>query len=67
MAAKYVLKATFPDKSPVYYMNFIMATGDIDFAYPFKSRDEAELEKDRFIYLFYKDENPIITIERKDK
>jgi hypothetical protein len=41
-----------------------MSTGDKDCAYPFKSRKAAELEQDRFKYLFYKDEEPKITIER---
>lgn len=63
MAVRYVLKAE-TKSGVVYYMNFIMSTADINCAYPFKSRKEAELEQDRFKYLFYKDEEPKITIER---
>lgn len=64
MAIHYILKATLPNKPPVYFMNFIMSTEDKDCAYPFKSRKDAELEQDRFKYLFYKDEEPKITVER---
>ena len=63
MAVRYVLKAE-TKSGVVYYMNFIMSTVDINCACPFKSRKEAELEQDRLKYLFYKDVEPKITIER---
>lgn len=62
MAKGYVLKAE-SKSGVVYYMTFVLSTSDISHAYPFKTKKEAELNKDRFKYLFYNEE-PKITIER---
>lgn len=58
----YVLKADTTE-GVVYYMNFIMTTSQKESAQVFKTKKEAEDNKDRFKYLFYYEE-PKITIEQ---
>ena len=58
----YVLKADTTE-GVVYYMNFIMTTSQKESAQTFKTKKEAEDNKDRFKYLFYYEE-PKITIEQ---
>lgn len=59
--AEYILRAD-TSEGPVYYMNFITVTSLRINARPFKTKEEAEKNIDRFKMLFYY-EKPNIVIE----